>query len=142
VDKCKPLARGRTAPRGTVGAAPVGGRHHGRAVQVDPIKPKFKAPRMKLLKLQYDGPLSNSALKFNLRHYAMGFTRVLMPRAGAGPTLGQRQGVQVVLCNTLAEALTESLGVQPTRSGGDGGGGEGRGRGLHASTSQLNLSRV
>jgi len=59
----------------------------------------------------------------------MGFTRVLMPRAGAGPQLGQRQGVQVVLCNTLAEALTASLGVQPTRSGGDGGGGKGRGAG-------------
>jgi hypothetical protein len=46
-------------------------RHHGRAVQVDPIKPKLKPPGTKRLKLQYDEPLSKYAFKFNLRRYTM-----------------------------------------------------------------------
>ena len=41
----------------------------GRAVQVDPIKPMLKPPGSTLLKLTYDGPLSNLAFKFNLRHH-------------------------------------------------------------------------
>jgi len=44
---------------------------HGRAVQVDPIKPTLKAPVSKSLKLKYDKPVSNVAFKFNLRHYTM-----------------------------------------------------------------------
>lgn len=58
----------------------------------------------------------------------MGFKRVVMPRAGATPSMGKRQGVEVVLCNTLAEALTAALGVQPTnrRGGKEGGGGSRR----------------
>ena len=43
----------------------------GRAVQVDPIKPTLKAPGTKLLKLQYDKPLSTFAFKFNLRRYTL-----------------------------------------------------------------------
>ena len=46
--------------------------HHGRAVQVDPIKPTLKAPGTKLLKLKCDKPLSNFAFKINLRRYTMG----------------------------------------------------------------------
>jgi len=42
---------------------------HGRAVQVDPIKPALKAPGAKRLELIYDGPLSNFAFDFNLRRY-------------------------------------------------------------------------
>ena len=42
----------------------------------------------------------------------MGFKRVVMPRAGATSDLGRRQGVEVLLCNTLAEALQVSLGVE------------------------------
>jgi hypothetical protein len=38
-------------------------------VQVDPIKPTLKPPRSKSLKLEYDGPPSNFAFKFNLRRY-------------------------------------------------------------------------
>ena len=41
----------------------------GRAVQVDPMKPKLKAPGTKRLKLNYDAPLSSFAVKFNLRRY-------------------------------------------------------------------------
>ena len=36
-------------------------------MQVDPIKYKSKAPGIKRLKLNHDGPLSNFAFKFNLR---------------------------------------------------------------------------
>jgi len=45
--------------------------HHGRAVQVDPIKPKVKAPGTERLKPNYDEPLSNFAFNFNLRRYSM-----------------------------------------------------------------------
>jgi len=41
----------------------------GRAVQVDPIKPKLKPPGTKRLKLHCDALLSTSAFKFNMRHY-------------------------------------------------------------------------
>ena len=38
-------------------------------MQVDPIKPKLKAPGIKLLRLKHDRPLSHFAFKFNLRCY-------------------------------------------------------------------------
>ena len=38
-------------------------------MQVDPIKSTLKAPGTKLLKLKIYAPLSNCALKFNLRRY-------------------------------------------------------------------------
>jgi len=41
----------------------------GKTVQVDPIKPRLKAPVSKSLKLKYDELLSNVASKFNLRRY-------------------------------------------------------------------------
>ena len=44
---------------------------HGRAVQVDPIKPMLKASRTKHLMLTCDEPFSNVAFKFNLRRYTM-----------------------------------------------------------------------
>ena len=44
---------------------------HGRAVQVDPMKSMLKAPGTKRLKLKHDEPLSNFALKLNLRRYIM-----------------------------------------------------------------------
>jgi len=46
---------------------------HGRAVQVDPIKPPLKAPGSKRLKLINDGPLSNVAFTFRLRRYSTVF---------------------------------------------------------------------
>jgi len=39
--------------------------------RLTPIKPKLKAPGIKLLKLKYDKPLSDFAFKFNLRRYIM-----------------------------------------------------------------------
>ena len=47
------------------------GDGHGRAVQVDPLKPMLKPPGTKRLKLNYDILLSTSAFKFNLRCYTM-----------------------------------------------------------------------
>ena len=41
----------------------------GRAVQVDPVKPKLKAPGTKRFKLTYHGQLSDFAFKFNLRRF-------------------------------------------------------------------------
>jgi len=38
-------------------------------VQLDPIKPTLKGTVTQRLKLQYDGPISNSAFKFNLRRH-------------------------------------------------------------------------
>jgi hypothetical protein len=54
-----------------------GGVNHGRAVQLDPIKPTLKAPGIKLLKLKYDKQLSNVAFKFNLRRCTTGTARRL-----------------------------------------------------------------
>ena len=41
-------------------------------MQVDPIKPTFKAPGSKRLKQEYNESHSNFAFKFNLRHYNTG----------------------------------------------------------------------
>jgi len=46
-------------------------RRHGKAVQVDPIKPTLKAPGIKLSKLRCGKPLSKLAFNFNLRRYIM-----------------------------------------------------------------------
>jgi hypothetical protein len=47
----------------------------GKAVQVDPMKPKLKPPEIKRLKIQYYDRLSNFAFKFNLRCYTWGWSR-------------------------------------------------------------------
>jgi hypothetical protein len=46
-------------------------RDHGRAVQVDPIKPTLKPPGNKSLKLNSDEPLSSSGFECKLRRYTM-----------------------------------------------------------------------
>ena len=40
-------------------------------MQVDPIKPTFKAPGTERLKLKYDKVLASFAFNFNLRRYTM-----------------------------------------------------------------------
>jgi len=55
-------------------AAECNGIYLGRAVQVDPIKPKLKTPGTNLLTLNCDEPLSTFAFKFNLRRYTLGTT--------------------------------------------------------------------
>ena len=64
------LARGGGAGGGAAGGGAAGaGGNQGRAVQVDPIKPKVKAPGTKRLTLKCDEPLSSFDFKFNLRRY-------------------------------------------------------------------------
>ena len=41
----------------------------GRAVQVEPMKPKLTTPGTVLLKLRYDAPRLNIGFNFNLRRY-------------------------------------------------------------------------
>jgi hypothetical protein len=43
----------------------------GGAVQVDPIKPRLKAPVTKRLRLKCGEPLSNCAYDFNMRRYTL-----------------------------------------------------------------------
>ena len=62
---------------------------HGRAMQVEPIKPTLKAPGIKLLKLKCDRPLSKFALKFNLRCYstASNAAHLLLELLGQHPAM-------------------------------------------------------
>ena len=84
----------------------------GRAVQVDPIKPELKAPRIQRSKLQCDEPLSNSAFKFNLRRYSEGPTPPAAPRrapprrrpARSGPSTRSTRGVWGSVCSARGGA--------------------------------------
>ena len=77
MDECKPLLhgvnrhqqRGERLHRRDTGADGRGQR--GRAVQVAGIKPTWKAPGIKLLKLKHDAALSDFTFKFNLRRYSV-----------------------------------------------------------------------
>ena len=83
MDECKPLGDGdgavrdRHAPhlhhralqRRALDAG--GGAGLGEAVQVEPMKSKLKPPGTMRLKLRYDGPLSISAFRINLRRYSL-----------------------------------------------------------------------
>jgi len=69
-----------TVPRGGCGLGGAGDAAHGarsraphpgRAVQVDPIKPKLKPLGNKRLKPKYDTPLSKLPFAFNLRRYTL-----------------------------------------------------------------------
>ena len=51
------------------------GHRPGRALQIDPIKPKFKPLGTKHLKLKRDMLLSTSTFNFNFRRYNMGTGR-------------------------------------------------------------------
>ena len=46
----------------------------------------------------------------------MGFKRVLLPEAGSSPDMGKKTGIELVRCNTLAQALEAALDVKPSRS--------------------------
>ena len=46
-------------------------------MQVDPVKPKLKAPGTKRLKLDHDTMLSNFAFNSSLRRYAVDFDDLL-----------------------------------------------------------------
>jgi hypothetical protein len=52
-------------------------------VQVDPIKPKLKAPGTKRLQLEFDKLLSSFAFKFILHRYIKAEIRARQVEAGA-----------------------------------------------------------
>jgi hypothetical protein len=60
-------------------------------VQVDPIKPTLKVPGTKRLKLDYDQPLSNFAVTFNLRHYTVAADDSFLGSIGSGFSAAQAQ---------------------------------------------------
>ena len=67
-------------------------------MQIDPIKPKLKPPRSKLLKLNCDVLLSKFGFKFSLRRYNSAFHLTysmilnLIRVEGAEPEALMRQG--------------------------------------------------
>ena len=63
------------------------GTSHGGAVQVDPMRPEFKAPGTNLLTLEYDEPLSTFAFKFNLRRYTAATSTARQGAGAEGGTL-------------------------------------------------------
>jgi len=71
VEEWKSLGTGDGAPWAGGGQRDAGAAPLGRLLQVDPIKPAFKAPGSRLLKLKYGKPLSIFAFRFNLRRYTL-----------------------------------------------------------------------
>ena len=106
----------------------------GKAVQVDPMKPIWKPPGNKHLKLQCDIVLSTFALKFNLRRYMkvtgiqnMGNTVSVLVRGSNKLVIEEAErSLHDALCVIRCLVQKRFLIV---------------GRGLHSSTSQHNLSR-
>jgi len=85
VDECKPLVVGYL--HGVVVAAEEAmlTHHFGKAVHVDPMKPKLKPPGTKRLKLKCHILLSKFAFKFNLGCYtSVTRTSRTPPRSRAG----------------------------------------------------------
>ena len=82
VSECKPLGGGEGCEGGDqqveVHETP------GRAMQVEPIKPRLKLPRTKRLKVTCDEPLSRFAFNFNLRSYNLELTVAMIPQLLAG----------------------------------------------------------
>ena len=58
-------------------------------MQVDPIEATLKAPGTKCLNLQYDEPLSNFGLKFNLRRHILDIYDGLEPSVVAAGAQGE-----------------------------------------------------
>ena len=129
MNECKPLVPG-------VGWAP---RGLGRAVQVEPLKPKLNPPGIKRSKLKYDNPLSRFALNFNLRRYNWVYRA-----ADAVLTVTPEDAASIaaiVAGKPAAGGGDIGLVTHVADSGGGGGNDDNGGRGLLSSTFQLNLSR-
>jgi len=103
VGRPQPQRRGPTLARGP---AP------GRAVQLDPIRPKLILPGIKRLKLTCHLLLSTSAFEINLRRYTLaqlGLERFFVLEGG-----GSGGGVQV---DGIEEMLAGSMGGLPFEAG-------------------------
>jgi hypothetical protein len=68
---------------------------NGRAVQLEPMKPKLKPPGTKRLKPNFDVLLSTSAFKFNLRRYTTGMARSVSASSSSqgGPSQQALNGI-------------------------------------------------
>jgi hypothetical protein len=100
------------------------------AVQLDPIKPTLKAPGNKRLKLNYGKPLSNYALKFDLRGYIMvepGEVLRVTPLAAAErkPHLRRRTKRHLFQRSEAAPPSSVAVAAAAGAAGGGGGGGDG-----------------
>jgi len=82
-------------------------------VQVDPVKPKLKAPGTKRLKLESDGLLSNFSLTFNLHCYIKGaalMAQAHFRRSSAGAAArGELKALRSAAVVLQAEAYTRPL---------------------------------
>ena len=119
------------------------GPARGRAVQVDPMKPKLKPTGTKRLKLNCDKLLSTSAFKINLRRYSEASASAgpagagpvaAAAAAGAGAGAGAGTGAGAVVVAVAGPGTGAGPGTREVRQSTPG-------RGLHSSTFQLNLSR-
>ena len=118
MNECKPLHCGAHrhvahAGGGGVRAVRRSGARNGRAVQVDPIKPKLKPPGYTLLKLSHDGPASNFAFKYNSRRHIMAMI-----------TDDPEGGGETVMIHSTAPQLQVTSGK--VGKGGKGGGKTGK----------------
>ena len=94
------------------------GRDHGRAVQVDPIKPKLKPPGTKRLKLKSDDSLSSFGFNFNLRRYTMGYIQTpgyADESHSATRSLGSNNATQLAGQFIAMGALNDDTPVGPAR---------------------------
>jgi hypothetical protein len=80
-------------------------------VQVDPIKPKFKLPGTKRLKLKRDEPLSNFAFKFKLRRYNEDDGTLMLPARPRGWHQSHAAAAGVGYLASASRALLKLLAV-------------------------------
>jgi hypothetical protein len=71
------------------------------------MTPLLKAPGTSLLKLRYDEPVSNVAVKFNLRRYTVEDAAVLTQRGAPG---AQQQGLTLVHFSAQRERFVWDMG--------------------------------
>ena len=110
VSECEPLGVGGQASRpGGAGRHARAGPGPGRAVQLDPIKPKLKPPGTERLKLEYNGPHSIFVFKINLHHYNLGGAVLGLLSPGAGAAAGRRRATELTRRVTNAAALRHAL---------------------------------
>ena len=75
------------------------------------MKPMLKAPGLMLLKLRYDGPLSNFAFKFNLCSYNADDTQDIAELDAAAHTSPTHFSTLALLAHVLNEKVVAHLQV-------------------------------
>ena len=84
-------------------------RGHGRAVQVDPVKPILKPTGTERLKLNSDVPLSPFAFKFNLRRYTTAASRTASSSRSAGEVAATRTHKIILMIDKVPEDIFRPL---------------------------------